>query len=50
MTMTPEQLGRWAVANMLPPAEAARAEGIARRVAAIVRAEREARASVKETV
>jgi len=37
---TPEQLGRWAVQNMLPASESARADGIAARVAAIVRAER----------
>jgi len=35
---TPEQLGRWAVQNMLPAS--ANATGIAARVAAIVRAER----------
>ena len=39
--MTPEELGRWAVLNQLPPHESARATGIAARVAAIVRAERE---------
>lgn len=40
---TPEELGRWVVTNMLPPEEAARAEGIANRVASIVRAERACR-------
>lgn len=39
---TPEQLGRWAVQNMLPASESDRAAGIAARVAAIVRAERDA--------
>lgn len=43
---TPDQLGQWAVCNMLPlgePMMAERAEGIARRVASIVRGEREGR-------
>lgn len=40
--LSPEELGAWAVRNMLPASEDDRAAGIAARIAAIVRAEREA--------
>lgn len=47
---TPEELGIWAVTNMLRPEDSSRAKGIAERVKSIVRAERERIKTIERTI